>query len=153
MTGDPDPAGIARAIIDANLYMVLGTADADGRPWVSPVYYAPAGYGQFLWVSSPEATHSRNVAGRPDVSIVIFDSSAPINTGQGVYMSAIAHELSGDDREKGLETFSRRSLAHGAGEWTLEDVQPPARLRLYGATAVEQYVLGEGDRRVRVTGV
>ena len=29
---------IARAIIDGNRYMVLGTADQSGRPWVSPVY-------------------------------------------------------------------------------------------------------------------
>ena len=29
---------IARAIIDGNRYMVLGTADQSRRPWVSPVY-------------------------------------------------------------------------------------------------------------------
>ncbi|MGH2983761.1 MAG: pyridoxamine 5'-phosphate oxidase family protein [Solirubrobacterales bacterium] len=31
---------VARAIIDSNLYMTLGTADQSGRPWVSPVYFA-----------------------------------------------------------------------------------------------------------------
>ena len=36
-----DPAAHARALIDANLYMVLGTADEDGLPWATPVYYAP----------------------------------------------------------------------------------------------------------------
>ena len=39
---------VARAIIDANRYMVLGTADEGGRPWVSPVYYAPSGWGEGL---------------------------------------------------------------------------------------------------------
>ena len=90
MTDDRDPAAVARSIIDANLYMVLGTADEDGRPWVSPVYYAPASYREFLWVSEPEAKHSRNVATRPEISVVIFDSQVPINTGQAVYMSAVA---------------------------------------------------------------
>ena len=56
---------IARSIIDANLYMTLATADEAGRPWVSPVCYAFAGYEEFFWVSSPEATHSRNLPGRP----------------------------------------------------------------------------------------
>ena len=42
MTYD-DLAAHARAIIDANLYLTLGTTDADGRPWTSPVYFAPAG--------------------------------------------------------------------------------------------------------------
>ena len=32
----------ARTIIDANLYMTLGTADETGRPWASPVYFARA---------------------------------------------------------------------------------------------------------------
>jgi hypothetical protein len=35
---------VARAIIDFNLYMVLGTADESGQPWVTPVYYAAADY-------------------------------------------------------------------------------------------------------------
>jgi nitroimidazol reductase NimA-like FMN-containing flavoprotein (pyridoxamine 5'-phosphate oxidase superfamily) len=146
-----DPAASARSIIDANLYMVLGTADQTGRPWVSPVYYAPADYREFFWVSDPEATHSRNLKVRHDVSIVIFDSSVPIGTGQGVYMSAVANELTDDDREEGIEVFSRRSLAHGGHEWTLESVQSPARLRLYRATAVDLYILGAHDRRVPVT--
>jgi hypothetical protein len=103
----------ARAIIDANLYMVIGTADEAGRPWVSPVYYASAAYREFFWVSSPDTTHSRNLAGRPDVSIVIFDSSVPISTGQGVYMSASAGELVSDERAEGIDVFSRRALAHG----------------------------------------
>jgi hypothetical protein len=39
-----DLAALARAILDASLYMTLGTADESGRPWVSPVYYAADGY-------------------------------------------------------------------------------------------------------------
>jgi len=151
MSDEHDLGAIARAIIDANLYMVLGTADEAGRPWVSPVYYTPAAYREFFWVSSPEATHSRNLEARPELSIVVFDSAVPISTGQAVYMSATAGELAGDERAEALEIYSRRTLAHGGREWTLEDVQSPARLRLYRATAAEHYVLDEHDRRVPVT--
>src|ERR671912_702950 len=118
-----DLGAMARAIIDSNLYLTLGTADENGRPWVSPVYYAPEGYAEFYWVSSPEATHSRNIAARPGVSIVIFDSQAPIGSGQGVYVRGLAQELTDDDREKGIAIFSGRSESHGAGEWTPEDVR------------------------------
>jgi nitroimidazol reductase NimA-like FMN-containing flavoprotein (pyridoxamine 5'-phosphate oxidase superfamily) len=151
MTDEHDPAAIARAIIDANLYMVLGTADQAGRPWVSPVYYAPAAYREFYWVSSPDTKHSRNIEARGELSIVIFDSSVPIYTGKAVYMSATALELEGDERAEAIEIFSRRSLAHGGPEWTLERVQSPARIRLYGAIADDLYVLYEDDRRVPVT--
>ena len=151
MDSQQDLAAIARSIIDSNFYMTLGTADGDGRPWISPVYYAPEGYIEFYWVSSPEATHSRNIATRPGLSIVIFDSRTPIGSGQGVYMSAVAQELTGTDLERGIAIFSRRSESHGAGEWNPEDVCSPARHRLYQATASEHWVLGPQDRRVPVS--
>ena len=49
----PDLGAVARAIIDSNLYMTLGTADENGRPWMSPVYYTPERNAEFYWVSSP----------------------------------------------------------------------------------------------------
>jgi uncharacterized protein YhbP (UPF0306 family) len=154
MPHQPDLGAIARTIIDSNSYMVLGTADETGRPWASPVYYAPSGYTVFYWVSSPEATHSRNLATRPQISIVIFDSQAPVGTGQGVYMSAVAQALTGVDLERGIEVFSRRSVVHGAREWRLEDAQPPASYRLYRAMVSEHWVLEPGsspNHRTRVT--
>jgi len=151
MPDEHDPAAIARAIIDANLYMVIGTADQAGIPWVSPVYYAPAAYREFFWVSRPETKHSRNLSARRDVSIVVFDSSVPIGTGRGVYIAAVAQELGPDECAEGIELFSRRSLAHGGHEWTLQDVVSPAHLRLYKATASEHYYLGINDSRVPVT--
>jgi nitroimidazol reductase NimA-like FMN-containing flavoprotein (pyridoxamine 5'-phosphate oxidase superfamily) len=90
-------SAIASAIIDSNLYMLLGTADETGQPWVSPVYYVSADYREFYWVSSPETRHSRNIAARPQISVVIFDSQMPINTGQAVYMSAVAEMLTDVD--------------------------------------------------------
>jgi uncharacterized protein YhbP (UPF0306 family) len=150
MNDERDFEARARAIIDANLYMVLGTADEDGRPWVSPVYYAPASYREFLWISRPEAKHSRNIENRPEISIVIFDSQVPINTGQAVYMTATVEQLTGPDAERVLEIYSRRGVEHGAGPTTLQDVEPPAPHRLYRAIAAEQYALDEHDDRVPV---
>ena len=148
-----DLGAIARAIIDANTYMTLGTADGEGRPWVSPVYYASAAYTEFFWVSSPEATHSRNISARAQISIVIFDSQAPIGSGQAVYMSALAQELTGADRERGVDVFSRGSVAYGARPWSLEDVVEPALLRIYRATASEHSVLDPAARPDRRTPV
>lgn len=145
---------VARTIIDSSMYMVLGTADESGQPWVSPVYFASAGYTEFYWVSSPEARHSRNLATRPQLSIVIFDSQAPIGTGQGVYMSAVAGGLTDIELERGIEIYSRTSLGHGGHGWKQEDVQAPALYRLYRATVSEHWVLDPGghpDHRTPVT--
>ena len=113
-----------------------------GRPWASPVHHAREGYGRFYWVCSPEATTSRNLAARPGVAIVIFDSRVPVGRGRGVHLSASAGGLSDDDPDTGAAIFSRRSEAHGAGGWTPEDARPSARHRPYRAIASEQSVLG-----------
>jgi peptide subunit release factor 1 (eRF1) len=53
--------------------------------------------------------------------------------------------------ENGIAAFSRTSREQGGEEWTAADVRPPARHRLYRATASEQFVLGDKDRRTRVS--
>ena len=144
----------ARGVIDANQYMVLGTADEAGHPWVSPVWYAMDGYTDFYWVSSPEARHSRNLAVRPELSIVIFDSQVPIGTGQGVYMSAVAEQLSSAEVDRGMEVFSARSLSRGGRAWEPEEVGGTGLYRLYRARASEHWVLdpeGRPDHRTPVT--
>jgi hypothetical protein len=145
-----DTSAIARRIVDANMYMTIATADADGRPWVTPVWYAPAGDDELLWVSVPEARHSRNIARRPEVAIVIFDSTVPIGGAEAVYVEATAVQLAGDAVGPAIETFSQRSQACGGNAWGPAEVQAPAPLRLYRATASARYVLGPHDRRLRV---
>jgi hypothetical protein len=141
---------VAREIIDRSLYMVVATADPSGQPWASPVYFAASDYRDFFWVSEPEATHSINLRDRREVGIVIFDTSVPIGQGQGVYVLGVARELPAHETSEGIEIFSKRSVSHGGNEWTVDDVSPPARHRLYQATAEAHYVLDEHDHRVEV---
>jgi hypothetical protein len=148
-----DPAADARAVIDANRYMTLGTADAEGHPWVTPVWFAPADYREFFWVSSPATRHSRNLAARSQVSIVVFDSQVPVGSATAVYMTAVAQELTGVALERGLEVFARESEAQGLSVWTMASVTAPARHRLYRAAVTEQWVLDPHDERLPVTAV
>jgi nitroimidazol reductase NimA-like FMN-containing flavoprotein (pyridoxamine 5'-phosphate oxidase superfamily) len=150
MTGD-DLDAVARAVFARNRYMTLGTADEHGHPWVSPVWFARAGYDELFWVSSPQARHSRNIAARPQVSIVVFDSQVPVGSAAAVYMLATAAELTGAALERGMEVFCREDEAQGLRPWTLEDVTAPAKHRLYRAAVAEHWVLGPGDERLPVT--
>jgi nitroimidazol reductase NimA-like FMN-containing flavoprotein (pyridoxamine 5'-phosphate oxidase superfamily) len=148
--GGRDPAALAREIIDANQYMTLATADGDGRPWATPVWFAHQGYTDLFWVSRPDARHSRNLAVRPEVGIVIFDSTVPAGSGQAVYVEALAGELEEAGREQGIAIFSRRSEAQGAAPWGVADVSGPAPLRLYRARASAHFVLDGHDQRLAV---
>ena len=157
MDGPDDFGGMARAIIDSTLYMVLGTSDQAGQPWVTPVYFSPVAYTEFYWVSSPQAKHSHNIAQRPQVSLVIFNSQVPVGGARAVYMSAAAGELSGSELERGLQHYNGRftePAEHGLRDFRLEQVQPPGRYRLYRAVASEHWVLdpqSSPDSRARVT--
>ena len=128
--------------------MTLATADGAGRPWVTPVWYATEDYFRFVWVSSPGARHSQNIAGRPEIAIVIFDSQVPVGGAQALYLQAEAAELEPDGIADGLALFSRCSGAQGLRAWTRDEVEAPAPLRLYRASASEHFVLGPGDERL-----
>ena len=147
-----ETAAISRAIIDTNHYMVLGTADSAGHPWVSPVWYAHSAYRELVWVSRPGSRHSQNIAARPEVSIVIFDSTVPVGSGQAVYMSAVATAVDETELDRVMAVFNGKSVVDAGGEWTLDRVRPPAELRLYRAVVADHWILdptpGTGDFRV-----
>lgn len=134
---DKDLTKLARQIIDGNVYMTLGTANADGEPWPSPVFYVADGYSTFYWVSSPQATQVRNIAARPQVGIVVFNSHQEPGTGEAVYMSATARELSGAEFDRWVEIYLGRA-PFGRGP---EDIRPPGPYRAYGAFVTEHSML------------
>jgi uncharacterized protein YhbP (UPF0306 family) len=149
-------AELARRLIDENAYMTLGTADAARRPWASPVFYAADADTTFLWVSSPDAQHSRNIAERADAGVVIFDSRVAVGAAQAFYARGRAEQVPDGDIDAAIEIYSRVSRARGAGAWSRRDVCAPARLHLYRLTASARWVLDArddappGDQRVPV---
>jgi hypothetical protein len=130
-------------IVAANRFMTLATADADGLPWATPVWYAPDGEDALLWISKPDARHSRNLAGRPELAIVIFDSTVTSDEAAAVYFDAVASQA-----PERVSVYSAHSLAQGLDELTAADVTEPGPFRLYRASIVEAWELGPGDRRL-----
>jgi pyridoxine/pyridoxamine 5'-phosphate oxidase len=128
--------------------MTLATADKAGMPWASPVWFAHRAHTEFLWVSREDARHSRNIAVRPEVGIVIFDSSVPVGDAQAVYIEGWAAVVSDDQLQRMTAIYSDRSTAQGGPAWTTRDVGHHAPHRLYVARASAAYVLAAGDRRL-----
>ncbi len=144
---------LAKSVIDSNKYMVLGTVDSVGDPWVTPVWFATEDYRSFFWVSSPGAKHSRNLAAKPQLAISVFDSSVPVGGGQAVYMKGMAKELGGDELVAGVDVFDRVSRRKIAREWTFDDLQGLSLFRLYRARVSEHWVLIPGRDPKRGSGV
>lgn len=135
-------AADARDIVASNKYLTLSTADASGSPWVTPVYFTPDADGRFLWVSSPTARHSTNLAARPDVAFVIFDSTVAIGAGRAFYASGQAALVPSEEIDDVTAVFTAR-FDELAGLEPVE-LRPPGPLRMYRATISEASVLLRG---------
>jgi len=137
---DDDLLAHARGIIASNRYLVLGTTGPDGHPWTAPVYFAPSGDRDFLWVSERDAVHSGHLAGHPRVSMVVFDSTVAPYHGRAVYAVGEAREVSGADLDHALGSYPRPD-GDGAAPVTREDVTAPSAYRLYRAAVSDLWVL------------
>ncbi len=84
---------MARKMIEDNIYMTIATATKNGKPWISPVFFAYDSKYNFYWGSSKNSLHSKLIRKNNRAAVVIFDSKVPEGTGDGVYMVGKASEL------------------------------------------------------------
>ncbi|MGN6427732.1 MAG: pyridoxamine 5'-phosphate oxidase family protein [Leifsonia sp.] len=129
-------------VVAANRYLVLGTTDADGRPWLSPVFFAPLGDDRLCWVSSADSRHSRNLAERPEIAITVFDSTVAVGHAEAAYVEAAAAPAPAAETSAVLAALNARlpedrSLAP-------DDLVPPGPLTAYIARIDRRYVLVRG---------
>lgn len=136
MADDTELQERVRRIVDTNHYLVLGTSEDDGSPRVSPVWFAHHDYRTFYWLSRPEAQHSHNVAARPAISFVIFDSTRlPPNTG-AVYVKATAEQVPDAELAHVCEQAFQR-IRPPFRAYSPEELGEAADLRLYRAHTTE----------------
>lgn len=82
----------AKKIIERIIYITIATSSKD-VPWNTPVYSAFDEKYNFYWASDQNGQHSKNIRENNQVFLVIYDSTAPEGTGEGVYIQAKAFEL------------------------------------------------------------
>ncbi len=142
-----NPAGRAAAdrVLAANRYLVLGTADGNGNPWASPVFFAPAGPDRLVWVSSPDSRHSRNIAGRAAVAITVFDSTVEVGRAEAAYFDADAGPVPPDAIAATVRALNSR-LPEG-NRLSADDLHPRGPMVAYRADLRRRYVLVRGGNR------
>ena len=154
-----DHAKGAKQIIENNIYMTIATATKDGKPWVSPVFFAYDDKYNLYWVSNKAALHSKLIRDNGRVAIVIFDSSAPEGEADGVYVEANAKELTNTSEQKKVMNLLNKRMTVEKFQIDDDDVAEEGVWRLYKATPVKitkllpegQYVNGQYiDERTEV---
>ncbi len=95
----------AKEIIEKIPYITIASITPEGKPWNSPVYAVPDDKYNFIWNSSAESQHSKNIRANGNIFIVIYDSTVLEGAGCGIYIEAEAKELGGQELEDAIKVF------------------------------------------------
>ena len=87
----------ASEIITRIDYVTIASVNSDGLPWNSPVYSAFDKDCNFYWGTHVDSQKAQNIRNNKNVFLVIYDSTVPPGTGEGVYVQAEARQLSDPD--------------------------------------------------------
>jgi len=118
------------------------------------VFFTHVGHRTFYWVSGPNTTHSRNVAARPKVSFVVFDSSVvPGPTTAAVYLTGSAEQVPDGELVEECARAFRDVEARGGRAFAPEELGGDAQLRLYRARADRHEIHVRGGDPDHGTGV
>lgn len=122
-------------------YATIATVCPDGRPWNSPVAATFDNDMNVYWVSWKENRHSRNIAGNPQIFVVVYDSQVPLGQGEGLYLEMKAYALNSPD-----ELRAARSVL-GAGLFQAEQFTGDFPRRIYRATPERLWYNGDGTQQ------
>ncbi len=133
----------AKELIKKIPYITIATISKDGHPWNAPVFAAYDENYNFYWGTDKNSQKSKNIVFNKNVFLVIYDSNDHPGEGFGVYIKAVAEELT-DPKE--IEMAHKLiCYRHIVPYWKLEEVQGDTPIRLYKATLEKVWVNGEGQ--------
>jgi len=107
----------AKEILSKIQYATIATVTPDGKPWNSPVAHEIDENYVIYWFSDKENQHSKNVRANPYAFIVIYDSTAPEGTGEGVYIEADVEELNNADEINKVRNAKKGKVVDDANEF------------------------------------
>ena len=64
----------ARRLLEASTLCAIATAAPNGRAHVNTAYFAWGPEWQLVWLSDPQARHSRNIRANESAAVAVYDS-------------------------------------------------------------------------------
>lgn len=136
----------AKKIIEKILYITIATASKNGTPWNSPVYSAFDDKYNFFWASDQNGQHSKNIAENNKIFLVIYDSTVPEGTGEGVYIQAKAYKLENEeDIKHGLNYLDGRVNKKKDSKSRVAQFQGNKPRRVYKAVPEKMWINEDGN--------
>ena len=122
-------AKAARHLLEASTLCAIATVGSDGRAYVNTAYFAYSPALEIVWLSDPDAQHSRNIRARGTAAVAVYDSAqAWGKQDRGIQLFGSAHESA-----VGEELYSRRFPDYEPSAFSAYRLYifHPARIKLF----------------------
>jgi uncharacterized protein YhbP (UPF0306 family) len=133
----------AKEIISRIQYVTVATVTEDGTPWNSPVFTSYDEDYNFYWGTHKDSQKAKNIRFNNNVFLVIYDSTVPSGTGEGVYIKAVVEELA--EPNEVSRVFNLLKTRHATSFWDFAAVQEDGPIRLYKAMP-QQVWMNDGGK-------
>ena len=106
---------MTRRLLDQSTLCAIATVSPGTRAYVNTAYFAWGPSFEIVWLSAPEARHSRNIRANPSVAIAVYRSTQTWGgSDRGIQLFGRARELRGRDARAAEQLYAARFKAYDA---------------------------------------
>jgi len=106
-------AAIARRLLDASTLCAIATVSPGGRAHINTAYFAWGPGFEIVWLSAPDARHSRNVRANASAAVAVFRSTQTWGgSDRGIQLFGRARELRGRAALDAERLYAKRFRAY-----------------------------------------
>jgi uncharacterized protein YhbP (UPF0306 family) len=124
----------ARSLLDESTLCAIATVARGGRAYVNTAYFAWTPELELVWLSEPQATHSRNLRLNDSVAVAVCDSRQRWGSpDRGIQLFGSARQAGGADVEAAATAYAARFPKYRTTELGAYSfyVFRPRRLKLF----------------------
>lgn len=134
----------AKEIIEKIEYVTVASVTKEGLPWNSPVFTAYDEDFNFYWGTHADSQKAKNIRANGNVFLVIYDSTVPSGTGEGVYIRATAQQIVEPGEVK--RVFELLRGRHATSFWDFAAVGEGGPIRLFKAVPQQVWMNDDGHK-------
>ena len=106
-------AAIARRLLDESKLCAIATVSSGGRAHINTAYFAWGTRYEIVWLSAPDATHSRNVRATGSAAVAVCRSTQTWGgSDRGIQVFGRARELRGSLSLEAERLYAKRFRAY-----------------------------------------
>jgi uncharacterized protein YhbP (UPF0306 family) len=104
---------VARRLLDASTLCAIATVSPGGRAHINTAYFAWGPAFEIVWLSAPDARHSRNVRANGSAAVAVFRSTQRWGgSDKGIQLFGKARELRGRAALDAERLYAKRFRAY-----------------------------------------